>query len=254
MKKKMDRGSKYSLTGKTALVTGSARRIGKEVAVRLVKAGCKIIVHYNRSSKDADDLVKSIEQNGGIAWKIQADLSETREISSLISRVTANTGTLDILINNASIFPESRLKTVPLEDILNVLTVNSFAPLVLAQSFAGQTANGVIINILDTVISGYAREHAAYQMSKNMLADLTKMMAVDFAPHIRVNAVAPGIILPPGGKDAKYLESLKHRNLLHTIGDISHVADTILFLILNEFITGQIIYVDGGASLRGMRD
>ena len=111
--------------------------------------------------------------------------------------------------------------------------------------------SGVVVNLLDTMVRDYDRKHVSYHLSKKALHDLTRMMAVEYGPRLRVNGVAPGLVLPPEGKDIAYLEGLKHSNALERIGCPEQIAHAVVFLLTNEFITGQTIYIDGGRHLRG---
>jgi pteridine reductase len=131
------------------------------------------------------------------------------------------------------------------------MRVNTFAPLVLGRAFIKQKRVGAIVNFLDTRMTGYDRDHSAYQLSKLSLSSLTKMMALEFAPCVRVNAVAPGPILPPLGKDSAYMERLASTNPLHRIGNLGDVTGAVLFLLKSTYITGQVLYVDGGYHLKG---
>ncbi|MFW6158915.1 MAG: SDR family oxidoreductase, partial [Planctomycetota bacterium] len=114
-----------------------------------------------------------------------------------------------------------------------------------------QGRDGAIVNFLDTRVVAYDREHVAYHLSKRMLFSLTRMMALEFAPAVRVNAVAPGLILPPPGRDRAYLERLKSSNPLNRVGTLGQVTEAVLFLLGNEFVTGQVVFVDGGQHMNG---
>ena len=130
------------------------------------------------------------------------------------------------------------------------LHVNAWTPLVLSREFARHAGRGKIINLLDTKIMGYDREHVAYILSKQMLAALTTMCAAEFAPAVTVNAIAPGLILPPSGKDETYLASLAQTVPLRRHGGPGDITDAALYLLKSDFVTGQVIYVDGGRHLR----
>jgi NAD(P)-dependent dehydrogenase (short-subunit alcohol dehydrogenase family) len=121
----------------------------------------------------------------------------------------------------------------------------------LSRRLAAQKRAGSIVNLLDARMLDYDRQHLSYHLSKRALWDLTRIGAIEFAPLIRVNAVAPGLVLPPTGKDTEYLEKLKHTNLLNRYGSPEDVARAVLFLIESPFITGQVIFVDGGRHMRG---
>ena len=131
------------------------------------------------------------------------------------------------------------------------MRINAWAPFVLGRALARERRGGCIVNLLDSRITDYDAEHAAYHLSKRMLATLTRMMALEFAPRVRVNAVAPGLILPPPGEDDGYLERLKRTNPLERHGEPADVAEAVLFLARSLFVTGQTIFVDGGRHMRG---
>jgi len=240
-----------SIEGKTALVTGGAKRIGRELALALARAGANVIVHYRSSSAEAEALVGELETLGVGAWAVQADLSDQPQVETLIARAADLAGPIHILINNASAFPASDFETVTLDDVLSSVTTDAWAPFALGRSFAAQPQARHIVNMLDTrIVGGYDWNHFAYNAAKHMLGLLTTMMAIKLAPRIAVNAVAPGLILPPEGKPISYIEGLKDGLPLRRIGDPSFVADAVLYLVTSEFVTGQVIFVDGGRHIR----
>lgn len=240
-------------TGLTYLITGSANRIGRSLAENLSKNANAVIIHYRSSSQPAEELAAKIIANGTMAFTISADLRLPADASQLVNRAWDIAGPIDVLINNASIFELSRLSDVSIDELNRNMMVNAFASLFLSRSFAelnkNRNAAPVIINLLDTHFTDYDPNRLAYHLSKRTLFSLTKMMALEFAPRIRVNAVAPGLILAPLGKGQSYLEQLKSSNPLNTIGSAGQVVDAVEFLIDSEFITGQVIFVDGGRHL-----
>ena len=240
-----------SLSGKIALVTGAARRLGRATALALAHEGASVVLHSRTSTNAAEELTDSILGLGVKAWTLTADLAEPGAPESLVERAMAVAGPLDFLINNASAFPEDRLNEVTIENIHASVDLNALAPFLAARRFAKQGREGAIVNFLDARIVDYDREHVAYHLSKRMLFELTRMMALEFAPAIRVNAVAPGLILPPAGKDEDYLASLAHTNPLNRYGAVDDVTSAVLFLLQSPFITGEVIFVDGGRHLRG---
>lgn len=243
-------GTDY-LSGKTALVTGAAFRIGRSIALTLAENKVNVIIHSLDEEKEgALETQEGCTQHGVKAWTVSADFSKIKSAEKLFIRLPKAVKKVDFLINSASTFNASTIKDISLPDLEKSLTVNAIAPLLLSRTFAAQTRTGVIINILDTRISGYDLKHTAYQLSKNMLSDLTCMMAREFAPKIRVNGIAPGNILPPPGKGEAYLDKLSGRNLLLRHGTVDDISDTVLFLLQNSFITGEIIFVDGGQNLK----
>jgi len=239
-----------SLRGKTALITGAAKRIGRAIALAFADEGLNIVVHYSHSATEAEALVYELGKRGVKAWAIKADFEKPEEYESLIDRVIQAAGHLDILVNNASIFPPSTIQQVTWENVMTSVEVNAWAPFVISRAFALKARRGTIINLLDTRITSYDFQHVAYILSKRMFAQMTNMMALECAPDITVNAVAPGVILPPPGQDESYLKKLADTMPLKRHGDPRDVAEAAVFLAKSSFITGQVIYVDGGRHLK----
>ncbi len=240
------------LRGKTALITGGAKRIGRSCALRLAREGASILIHYNTSESEAEELAESIRLAGGKAWTISQDLSEKGGAESLIDRGLEITGGLDYLINSASIFPESSYGDVTQSDFEENLQINALSPFFLTRTFASKSKNAeCVVNFLDTRIVDYDKQHLAYHLSKKMLFSLTRILSQELAPKLRVNAVAPGLVIPPPGKTEEYLKERIHTNPLQRIGTLTQVSESMLFLITNTFITGQVIFVDGGRHLKG---
>lgn len=239
------------LNGKTALVTGAAKRLGAATAFELARYGAAIVVHYGRSRVEAEQVAESARSLGVCAWTVAANLADPAATDALFDCAVQVAGPIDILINNAGVFPRGGLGTLSPADLHANLDVNALAPLLLSRRFFAQGRPGCIINFLDARITDFDSEHAAYHLSKRMLFSLTRMMALEFAPAVRVNAVAPGLILPPEGEDQSYLERLAHTNPLGRHGGARDVTEAVLFLIRSEFITGQVIFVDGGRHIKG---
>ncbi len=233
-------------------MTGAARRIGKAIAYALAENHVNVIVHYCSSTdKDVDEALTYIKVPGVETWKFKSDFSNIDNVDNLFEKILSTIGTVDFLINNASIFSSSKLTTLSIQELNHTLAINSIAPFRLSQHMAKQKNEGCIINILDSRIKRYDMNRAAYQLSKNMLYHMTEMMAVEFAPHIRVNGIAPDLILPPQGKDESYIRKRSHRNLFNRSGNLSDITDAVLFLLSNTFITGEVLFIDGGQSLKG---
>ena len=240
-----------SLDGQTALVTGGAKRIGEAIVRTLAKHGAGVVIHFSTSGDEAQALADEIMSQGGQAWTLHGDLSDEAATADLISRAQDIAGPIAMLINSASIFPSSNLTSFSPEELAQCIQVNAMAPLQLARDFVKHKAARHIVNLLDCRIVDYDREHTAYHLSKRMLSTLTRDMAVEFAPAVQVNAVAPGLILPPVGQDESYLADLAHTNPLNRYGSAADVADATLFLLHSTFITGQILFVDGGRHMKG---
>lgn len=240
-----------SLKGKTALVTGAAKRLGAATALELARHGAGVVIHYGRSHTEAEEVAQAVQSAGAPAFTLPADLADPAAGAGLIDRAVELAGPIDILVNNASIFPSGTLETMTAGDLYANIDVNALAPLLISRRFYAQRRPGCIVNMLDARIADFDSSHAPYHLSKRMLFSLTRMMAVEFAPAVRVNAVAPGLILPPDGEDETYLERLAHTNPLGRHGNPEDVVDAIMFLVRSEFVTGQVIFVDGGRHMKG---
>lgn len=239
------------LKGRTALITGAAKRMGRAVALALADAGVNVAIHYRSSRAKAEETAKHAIEAGVQAWLFQADLAAPVAAEKLFEETLQEAGPIDFLINNASIFPEQGLRDFTAEDLHANVNVNALSPFLLGRRFAEQGLEGAIINFLDTMVTDYDRKHVPYHLSKRMLYSLTRLMALEFAPKVRVNAVAPGLILPPEGKDIAYLEALAHTNPLRRYGGVADINEAVLFLVRSRFVTGQVIFVDGGRHLLG---
>lgn len=238
------------LKGRTALVTGAARRLGRHIALALAAQGVNVAAHYHSSAAEAESLLVELESAGVRAWALRADFEKPTEYKGLIDQALALCGSLDILVNSASIFPAGRLDETVFDDVVKNIRVNAWAPFELCRSFARACGKGAVVNVLDTRVRGFDFDHAAYILSKHMLDSLTAMAALEYAPGLRVNAVAPGLILPPPGKDDGHLEGMAASLPLKRRGHPHDVAEAVVFLLRSEFITGQVIYVDGGRHVR----
>ncbi len=239
------------LTDNVALITGAAKRLGRATALALAEAGVSVIVHYHRSEDESAELAQAIEALGVRAWTIGADLSQPDEAAGLYEKAVNAAANIDFIINNASFFHEDTVLDFELADLTKNIQVHAAAPLLLARAHANAGRAGAIVNFLDARIVDYDRTHAAYHLSKRMLFTLTRMLAVELAPAIRVNGVAPGLVLPPEGKDDAYLQSLAHTNPLNRHGDEEDIAAAVVFLLRSDFVTGQVLFVDGGRHMAG---
>ena len=237
------------LAGKTALVTGGAKRLGRAISIALAGEGADLLVHYRNSADAAADTASEIQQLGRRAWTLQADLADPDEVERLMPRAVETAGSVNILINSASIFPKDRLTQVAPAEIERSVRLHAIAPLVLTRALAGRKAH--VVNLLDSRVTDYDREHAAYHLGKRMLLSMTRMLALELAPEVAVNGVAPGLILPPEGEDEQYLQRLANTNPMNRHGDARDIADAVLYLVTSTFVTGQVIYVDGGRHMRG---
>jgi NAD(P)-dependent dehydrogenase (short-subunit alcohol dehydrogenase family) len=243
-----------SLRDKRALITGGAKRLGREVALALARDGVHIAVHFNASREPAEELSAELEGLGVRAFPVQGDLSDPGSVEPVLQTAWERLGGVDLLVNNASIFPAGTLDEMALQDLLSNITVNAWAPFLLSRALwrkiRGTVHRGSVVNLLDTRLVGGDLAHAPYHLSKAMLAELTTLMALEFAPELQVNGVAPGAALPPEGLDEAYLESLTSSLPLKRRGYPGDIAQAVRFLLNASFVTGQVIFVDGGRHIR----
>ena len=240
------------LAGQVALVTGAAKRLGRAIAGGLAAEGVHVALHYRSSGSEAAAEADELRRAGVNAWTLQADLADPAAAEGLVGKACEAAGApVDILVNSASIFSPSSVLEFSPGDLEANVQVNATSPLLLSRALACQGRPGQIVNLLDARIVEYDRAHAAYHLSKRMLFSLTRILALELAPRVRVNAVAPGLILPPPGEDESYLDAMAHGNPLRRHGTADDVVRATLFLLKSDFVTGQVIYVDGGQNLRG---
>ncbi len=241
-----------NLQGKVALVTGSAVRLGKTLALALAGDGARLVIHHSRSETAAIETVSEIKALGGDAFPVQADLSRPGSASGVIERAANHFGRLDILVNSAAIFEPGDLADTT-EDLWDKhFDINLKAPFFLSQAFSayvGGERPGNIVNLVDWRAIRPGPHYLAYTLTKAALVTMTQSLALALAPNIRVNAIAPGAILPPPGKGRDYLERLGEGIPLRRAGAPKDVAQALLFLLNSDFITGELIFVTGGEHL-----
>lgn len=234
----------------TALITGAAKRIGREIAISLAREGYNIALHYRNSFEEADKTLQEIKDIGVDCKIYQADLTVKEELLSLISTVFADYKDLNVLVNCASLFQRSPMQETSYDLFSEMQNINFKAPFFLSRDFSNICRRGNIINILDTNISTSQYVYSAYLLGKKALAEFTRMAAKELAPFFRVNGICPGLILPSEKENEEYIKSLSRKIPLGNIGKPEHISHTVDFLLNNNFITGQIIFVDGGENLK----
>ena len=243
-----------TLSGKVALVTGAARRLGAVIARTLHANGMNLILHYRSSQQDAQQLqqeLNSIREDSVVL--IQADLLHTTKLASIVQKAEHVWGRLDVLVNNASSFFPTPIGTVDEHQWNDLIGTNLKAPFYLSQAAARAltTAKGCIINIVDVHAERPLKTFSVYSVAKAGLVMLTKALARELGPHVRVNAVAPGVILwPEKGIDDVTKQRIISRTALKREGNPKDVARAVLFLIRDaDYTSGEVISVDGGRSL-----
>ena len=239
------------LTGKNILITGAARRIGRELALAVARAGANVVLHHAHSNEDAEKTAREIRALGVQCMIIQADLTDLNQAENLISRCSS-VSPLFGLINNAAMYNGLFWDDVTIKSWHEHLDLNLGAPFFLSQAFAKALppdSSGRIVNILDWRALRPGADHLPYTISKSGLAALTHSLAVSLAPHITVNAIALGAILAPS--DGAFSPNILKSVPMDRWANENEVSDTLLFLFTGpEYITGEIIHVDGGRHLK----
>jgi len=237
--------------GKVALVTGGAVRVGRALSLGLAKDGFDVVVHYHSSGADARSLEAEIVKLGRRCVSVAADVSNSAQVTELVGRVRAEFGRLDLLVNNASIFKSNALLDVDEEEWDQVMGVNLKGPFLTVRAAAEllSAAKGSIINIVDvSALEPWVR-YPHHSVSKAGLLQLTRVMARALAPAVRVNAIAPGTVLPPESSSADDNERERSKTLVGHLGSPEDVLRTVLFLERSPFITGEVVVVDGGMQI-----
>ncbi len=243
-----------SLDGKVALVTGSARRIGAAIACALHAAGAHVVIHYRSSSSDATALAGRLNaERTDSAMLLEGDLLDTAGIPGLVKRVVDWRGRLDVVVNNASTFYPTPIGKIDERAWRELVGSNLEAPLFVSQAAAPHLAavGGSIVNIVDIHARRPLRDHSVYGAAKAGLEMLTRSLAKDLAPDVRVNAVAPGAILwPENGMTDDVKATILDQVPLQRPGTPADIAGCVLFLVRDaDYVTGQVIAVDGGRSV-----
>lgn len=238
-----------------ALITGGAKRVGASIARRLHQAGFQLMIHYRSSAEEARTLqaVLNADRPGSVAL-VQADLLNIDSLNSLVDETVRTFGRLDVLVNNASSFTPTPVGEITKKDWDDLIGSNLLAPLFLSQAAMPQLrANrGCIVNIVDIHADRPMKNYVVYSTAKAGLANLTRSLARELAPEVRVNGVAPGAITWP--EDASWQDELARQRIINTVplrrvGDPDDIARAVVFLVVNApYVTGHILNVDGGRS------
>ena len=239
-----------------ALVTGAAQRLGKTFALALARQGYAILLHYHASAEQASATAQEIRALGAPVFPVQADLTEDADIDKLFSAMdavalnTPHLGPLAVLVNSAALMQRADARSLSGADLDATLGLNLRAPFLCAQrAFSRMTSGGLIVNITDVAAQKAWTGFPAYAVSKSALAALTGILARSFAPGVRVNAIAPGLVLPADDMPPDEWQRLVGRIPLKRAAQTDEISSALEFLLKNEYVTGQTIVVDGGYSL-----
>ena len=236
------------------LITGAGRRIGLRLAEVLAADGHDLVLHYRSSQEETERLALHLAGRHGVTCvALGADLAQLAEVEELLPRAHAALGPIDLLVNNASLFADDTLATLDAATWQRHLDVNLRAPVLLSRAFARLLpagATGHIVNLLDRKIAHLRPDYFSYTVSKAALHAATRLLAMELAPRIRVNAVAPGLVLPSGGQSEAEFAAEQRRAPLGMNADPTMVADAVRYLHGAAAVTGQVLFVDGGEHLR----
>lgn len=232
-----------------ALITGGARRLGRAMALCLAARGYDLVIHYNSAQAEARLLQQQAAEFGATVHLIQGDLSDRAFLEALIAQAVALCPALNLLINNASVFYPKSLAETDIETLDLFMDMHLKAPLVLSRDFARLCGRGNIINMVDSQALKHPVSYLPYILSKKSLVDLTELTAKSLGPEIRVNAIGPGYILPPvAGNEDTGEKWLKHTPLARS-GAVTDITAALESLLDNPFLTGQVLWIDGGHRL-----
>jgi len=239
------------LQGKTALITGAARRLGRAVALMLASEGMNLVLHYRTSRREAEETRREAERYGVRVELVQSDLEKFSGLRRLIrAALKVSSGRISLLVNNASVFYQTPLGRVREKDWDEIFNVNLKAPFFLAEAIGlgmFRQKEGKIINLADWTASRPYSRYLPYCASKAALVSLTQGLAKALAPHVQVNAIAPGPILPAAGSSARENQKIRRRTPLKRFGDPGDIAEAARFLVRStDFVTGVVLPVDGG--------
>jgi pteridine reductase len=242
----------HPLGGRVALVTGAGRRVGRAIALALGASGMRVVVHYNGSAAGAQETARQIAARGGMATAMAADLSDVGAAERLVDAVVAEQGELAVLVNSAAVMLRTPVGETSAKDWDAMFALNVRAPYFLSQHAAPalRAARGCIVNIADLAAFETWPAYVPHGITKAAVVQMTRGLAHALAPTIRVNAVAPGVVLLPEGWKEADGEHLRATTPLGRLGSPEDVAGAVLYLIGAEFVTGEVITVDGGRHVR----
>ncbi|MCI0434112.1 MAG: SDR family oxidoreductase [Gemmatimonadetes bacterium] len=239
------------IEGRIALVTGAARRVGRALALGLARAGADVLVHHHRSVDDAATAVREIEALGRRAVAVPADLERAEDIAGLAGHARAEFGRLDVLVNSAARFERAAVSEITEADWDRVIGVNLKAPFFLTRALLPllRPGGGVVVNIADLSAVQAWPSFAHHAVSKAGLVHLTRVLARALGPEIRVNCIVAGTVIPAEDHQGDDDADRAVRRIVGRPGDPQDVVDALLYLVRSDFVTGEIVTVDGGRRL-----
>ena len=230
----------------TAIITGGAVRLGKALACHLADQGWHLALNYN--SSDPAEVIAHAQKAGVTCQTYPGNLTDLTFAEGLIGQVTADFSDVQLLINCAANFIQENVEHTSTQTLVDTMALNLMSPYLLMREYKKQVGQGMIVNILDERITKNIPTFAAYSVSKVALEHVTKLAAVEWGETVRVNAIAPGLILAPAGKGQDYLDRNKKNVPTKTHGDVADLTRALDYLITSPFVNGEILFVDGGSS------
>jgi NAD(P)-dependent dehydrogenase (short-subunit alcohol dehydrogenase family) len=231
-----------------ALVTGGATRLGRFFAEALADKGYDIALHVNSSRTEAEDVAKTIQAKGRRCEILPCNFLND-SLEELVVAAKQQFPSLNVLLNSASAYEPAPIADTDMAILETQFRVNMFAPLLLTRHFADAVENGQVINIIDNKVAYHQYPYAAYLLSKKSLADMTRMAALEFAPRLRINGIAPGVVLPASQRTSDYIQWRIEGIPVQHQGSPAHLVKALHYLMDNDFVAGQILFVDGGESI-----
>ena len=242
------------IEGKIALVTGSAKRVGRSIVLALAERGAEVVLHYRDSEVEAQEVLSLIKRAGGKPVAVQGDVSVAADVDRIVETAMQAFGRIEILVNNAAIFYRTPFDRLNEADWDRFLAVNLKGPFLLCRRIGAimlQQGQGKIVNLADIAGQKVWAEYIPYSVSKAGVIALTVGLAKALAPHVQVNAIAPGTVLLPEGTSLQEQERAVRRVPVDRLGSPDDIARAVVYLVENDFISGEILRVDGGQHLVG---
>ena len=242
--------------GKTALITGGAHRIGKAITLGLAQAGANVVINYNTSATKAEKTVEEAHALGVDALAIQADIGNFQQVEAMIAQAAQKFGSVDILINSAAPWIQTPFPVKNMDDwhhVTNILINGAFYCANAVAPFMLEKGEGAIVNIVDLTALTPRVNFIAHSVGKSALLALSRQLALELAPAVSVNAIAPGPVMPPPDYDEEKNAEIAARTLLSRWGSGEDIAEAVLFFVKSNYITGEVLAVDGGERFGHMK-
>jgi len=232
----------------TAIITGGGVRLGRAMALHLAKKGYDIALHHNASSNNARETIAEIKALGVHCEPFPCNFTDLSSAEKLIKTIADKFSDIELLINSASNFIQENIERTSTESLTETFHINLLTPYILMREYKKQVNRGMIVNILDERISRNVPTFAAYSVAKVGLSHLTDLASIEWGATVRVNGIAPGLILPPAGGTADYLERGKKRIPTLTHGSVTDICHGLDYLVESRFVNGETLFIDGGQS------